>query len=77
MAILIDGKAVAARKMEELKQRVDALNAKGKCPSLRVVQVGNDPASTVSAPFTILYRVYMVSPPRLSSLRTAEQPFQA
>ena len=47
MAILIDGKAVAARKMEELKQRVDALKAKGRMPSLRVVQVGNDPASAV------------------------------
>ena len=47
MAILIDGKAVAARKIEELKQRVDALNANRKYPSLRVVQVGNDPASTV------------------------------
>lgn len=47
MAILIDGKAVAARKMEELKQRVDALKAKGRTPSLRVVQVGNDPASAV------------------------------
>ena len=47
MAILIDGKAVTARKMEELKQRVDALKASGRTPSLRVVQVGNDPASTV------------------------------
>lgn len=47
MAILIDGKAVAARKTEELKRRVDALKAKGRTPSLRVVQVGDDPASAV------------------------------
>jgi len=47
MAILIDGKAVAARKMEELQARVDKLKAKGVTPSLRVVQVGDDPASNI------------------------------
>lgn len=47
MAILIDGKAVAARKMEELQTRVDKLKTKGITPSLRVVQVGDDPASNV------------------------------
>ena len=47
MAILIDGKAVAARKMEELKFRVDALKKKGRFPSLRIIQIGDDPASNV------------------------------
>ena len=47
MAILIDGKAVAARKMEELKFRVDTLKKKGRYPSLRIIQIGDDPASDV------------------------------
>lgn len=47
MAILMDGKALAAKKMEALKGRVDALKEKGRTPSLRVVQVGDDPASGV------------------------------
>lgn len=47
MAILMDGKALAAKKTEALKRRVDALKAKGKTPGLRVVQVGDDDASAV------------------------------
>ncbi|MBO4925885.1 MAG: bifunctional methylenetetrahydrofolate dehydrogenase/methenyltetrahydrofolate cyclohydrolase FolD [Clostridia bacterium] len=47
MAILMDGKALAAEKMEELRQRTEALKARGVTPGLSVILVGEDPASQV------------------------------
>ena len=46
-ARIIDGKAVAARVKEELKQRVDGLITGGTRPGLAVVIVGSDPASRI------------------------------
>lgn len=43
--VRIDGAAVAAKVLEETKQRVDALRQRGIQPGLAVVLVGNDPAS--------------------------------
>ena len=43
----IDGKQVAARCREELKQQVAALRARGIIPGLAVILVGEDPASQV------------------------------
>ena len=45
MAQLLDGKVMAAELEEELKQRVNALKAKGCTPGLTVILVGDDPAS--------------------------------
>lgn len=42
MAIIMDGKKLAAKIKEELKSRIDEMEQK---PILHVVQVGNDPAS--------------------------------
>ncbi len=47
MAIVIDGKAIAAQIKEELKEQVAAMKADGKNVCLAVVQVGEDPASSV------------------------------
>lgn len=47
MAVLIDGKAIAAQIKEELKEQVAAMKADGKNVCLAVVQVGEDPASSV------------------------------
>lgn len=47
MAKIIDGKAISAAIKEEIKEKVSQLNAEGKEVTLAVVQVGNDPASTV------------------------------
>ena len=47
MPILIDGKAIAAQIKEELKEQVAAMKADGKNVCLAVVQVGEDPASSV------------------------------
>jgi len=48
MAQLIDGKKISQEIKDELKAKVDALKADGKkVPCLAVIQVGNDPASTV------------------------------
>lgn len=47
-AILMDGKAVAARVRAEVKVRAEAFaRAKGRPPGLAVVQAGTNPASTV------------------------------
>jgi methylenetetrahydrofolate dehydrogenase (NADP+)/methenyltetrahydrofolate cyclohydrolase len=43
--VRIDGAAVAAKVLEETKQRVDALRQRGIQPGLAVVLVGDDPAS--------------------------------
>ena len=47
MAVLLDGKLLAAQITAELKQRVDALKEKGIIPGLAVILVGEDPASQV------------------------------
>lgn len=47
MAKLIDGKVISAQIKEELKEKVAALKAEGKELCLAVIQVGNDPASSV------------------------------
>lgn len=47
MAIILDGKALAAKLKEEIKTEVSALKAKGVEPKLAVVLVGEDPASQV------------------------------
>lgn len=47
MAQLIDGKKISAEIKDELKKRVSELKADGKEITLAVIQVGNDPASSV------------------------------
>ena len=42
---ILDGNATAAAIKEELKERVEALKAKGITPGLGTVLVGDDPAS--------------------------------
>ncbi len=47
MAIIIDGKKASQKIKDEVKEKVAALKAKGIETTLAVIQVGNDPASTV------------------------------
>lgn len=47
MAKIIDGKAISAKIKDELKEEVARKKAEGKQITLAVIQVGNDPASTV------------------------------
>lgn len=47
MAQLIDGKRISKQIKDELKEEVQRLSEKGANACLAVVQVGNDPASTV------------------------------
>lgn len=47
MAQLIDGKLISAQIKDELKTEVSELKTKGIVPCLAVIQVGNDPASSV------------------------------
>ena len=47
MAIILDGKALSEKMMGEMKNRVDALKAKGKTIGLSVILVGENPASQV------------------------------
>ena len=47
MAYLIDGKLISTQIKDELKAEVVALKEKGIVPCLAVIQVGNDPASSV------------------------------
>ena len=47
MAHLIDGKLISTQIKDELKAEVAALKEKGIVPCLAVIQVGNDPASSV------------------------------
>ena len=49
MAFVIDGKKISAQIKDELKDKVSTLKADGKEICLAVIQVGNDPASTVYA----------------------------
>lgn len=46
-AVILDGKALALKKREEIKQQIDCLKNKGLCPGLAVILVGEDPASKV------------------------------
>ena len=47
MAQIISGKEVSAKVRAEVKEECDALKAKGICPGLAVIIVGDDPASRV------------------------------
>lgn len=47
MAQIIDGKRISAEIKDELKEKVVQLKTEGKEITLAVIQVGNDPASTV------------------------------
>lgn len=47
MAIIMDGKALAKKIREELKEKVKELNEKNVYPKLAVIMVGEDPASKV------------------------------
>lgn len=47
MAFLIDGKMISTQIKDELKAEVAKLKEKGIVPCLAVIQVGNDPASSV------------------------------
>ncbi len=47
MAQIIDGKVISAQMKEEVKQRAAKLAAQGTTVTLAVIQVGNDPASSV------------------------------
>ncbi len=47
MAQIIDGKVISKQIKDELKEKVSALKEEGKEICLAVIQVGNDPASTV------------------------------
>lgn len=47
MAQIIDGKKIAAQIKDELKEQVAKLKEQGKNVCLAVIQVGNNPASTV------------------------------
>ncbi len=47
MAKIIDGKAISAQIKEELKEKVAKMKEEGMEVTLAVIQVGNDPASSV------------------------------
>lgn len=47
VAVIIDGKKISAQIKDELKEKVAQLKEKGIEVTLAVIQVGNDPASTV------------------------------
>lgn len=47
MAYIIDGKKISQEIKDELKTRVEVLKEQGKTGALAVIQVGNDPASSV------------------------------
>ena len=47
MAQLIDGKVISTQIKDELKEKVAKMKAEGTEVCLAVIQVGNDPASSV------------------------------
>lgn len=47
MASIIDGKKISQEIKDELKEKVEVLKSEGKRIALAVIQVGNDPASSV------------------------------
>ena len=47
MAFLIDGKKISSQIKDELKTEIAEMKKKGTEVTLAVIQVGNDPASSV------------------------------
>ena len=47
MAFIIDGKAISDQIKAELREKVAAYKEQGREITLAVIQVGNDPASSV------------------------------
>lgn len=47
MAVIIDGKKISGQIKDELKEKVSVLKKEGKTGALAVIQVGEDPASSV------------------------------
>ena len=47
MAIIMDGKALAKKIREQVKEEVERLNKENIYPKLAVIMVGEDPASKV------------------------------
>ena len=47
MAVIIDGKKISGQIKDEVREQTAALAAQGITLTLAVVQVGEDPASTV------------------------------
>lgn len=47
MALIIDGKKISKEIKDELKEKVAVLKSQGKTATLAVIQVGEDPASSV------------------------------
>ena len=47
MAQIIDGKKISQEIKDELKEKVEKLSSEGIEGALAVIQVGNDPASSV------------------------------
>ena len=47
MAMIIDGKEISLQVKDEIKKKVEALKGQGKEITLAVIQVGDNPASTV------------------------------
>ena len=47
MAKIIDGKMISQQIKDELKEKVERLKKQGKAGALAVIQVGEDPASSV------------------------------
>ena len=47
MSLIIDGKAISAAIRDELREEVAGMKKRGITPCLAVIQVGQDPASTV------------------------------
>ena len=47
MAVIIDGKKISSDIKEELKEQVARMKEEGQSVCLAVIQVGDDPASTV------------------------------
>ena len=47
MAQIIDGKKISSQIKEELKEKVSVMKQEGKTICLAVIQVGDDPASSV------------------------------
>ena len=47
MTRLNDGKAISAQIKEELKEQVEAMKADGQSVCLAVIQVGDDPSSSI------------------------------
>lgn len=47
MSTVVDGRALAAKLLNELQDQIGNLTAQGVVPTLRIVQVGDDSASTI------------------------------